>query len=191
MTIEYANVDMEPISLEQLELVTEYFKLYKVDGLLKKIESYDNNQLEDIEYYISENESIDDVFMEAGTNSLEIVTNLAYNQYTIKTITYYNNGAVVATDKELLYKGMILCFSELNAIGEANLLFSRKYFYDENGEEQFNFSYNEDGSLRSFYGFSYPFSEFNQSLPATDISTYFPNFLLDNPYYLNFDFLPE
>lgn len=47
MTIEYVNVEMKPISLEQLELVTEYFKLYKVDGLLKKIEFYDNNQLEE------------------------------------------------------------------------------------------------------------------------------------------------
>ena len=58
------------------------------------------------------------------------------------------------------------------------------------GEEVFSFYYHANGFLKHISGKGYPFSEHNQFLSALEIQNYFPQLLVENPYYIDSTFLP-
>jgi hypothetical protein len=193
-TIVYRNNFGESITNQQLSLVNEYQKVYLINNNPKKIEYFENNVLDEIEYYKDATESLDSIFSELGTNNLVITTVEVLNDYKIKTSINYENGVQKGFGKYLFLNSKIICVHEFNANGELDIIFSRKYIFEEIGneigEELYSFRYNEDGTLKSMSGVGYPFSEYNQSIDASEISIYFPNLLTENPYYVNSNFLP-
>jgi len=193
-TISFTNYNNEPLSKQQVSASDAYLKVYKINGIIKKIEYYDNGEFDGIEYFKDNSENLNDIFTNLGTNSLVVTQKENINNYLIKTSISYKNGIVSHTEKELSLNGKIICVHELNANNELKIKDCIKYLYDENGseigEEILNFRYNEDGSLYAISGSDYPFSEYNQSLYGNDILLYFPNLLTENPYYVNINFLP-
>jgi len=193
-TIIYTNLDNAQISVRQLEDLGDYKKIYLADNIEKKVEIYENHILNEIQYIKAEDENINDIFSELGTNSVTIKSIEAFNDYSIKTIHYYIDGMERSMQKQLLMDNKIICNHEFGSSGNIDVTFSAKYMYDPNGfeisEEIFSFYYYTDGTLNYISGKGYPFSDHNQFLEASEIQNYFPNLFIDNPYYLNSVFLP-
>lgn len=192
-TISYTNGWLQPVTNQQLALLREYNKIFEEDGKLKKIEYYQNSKIIGIDYYKNPNETIDDIFSILGTNTVSIIVLENSGNYKIQTESNYINGIARAKRKYLIENGKIICDQSIHD-DVIQVKETRKYLYDsegkEVGEEIFRFDYNEDGSLNFVYGVDYPFSEYNQSLKASELDIYFPNLLIDHPYYANADFLP-
>lgn len=68
--ITYANINLQTVTQQQTSLLPEYLKIFSVDGNTKKIEYYENGQLDSIEYYKANNESVSAIFSSLGTNTI-------------------------------------------------------------------------------------------------------------------------
>jgi hypothetical protein len=90
----------------------------------------------------------------------------------------------------LILNGKVIYYVEYISGTTIDLGFSRKFLYLDD-EEYLFFTYNESGEIDSIGGTVYPFSEYNQSLEPGELDTYFPNLLIEHPYYSNADFLPQ
>ncbi len=193
-TITYTDDDDMPITADQAGDLTVYRKLYSVNNVLKKIEIFDDHQLDEIRYVKDKNETIDDIFKLLKTTSPTIITFESYKGYIIKIYFDYDDGIIASTRQQLLSEGKIICDQLLDSQGKLHLMFSRKYIYDEDGfrpgDETFSFYYNEDGSLNFIYGVNFPNGKYNTSLEAWEIPQQLPNLLDDNPYYKTSEFLP-
>ena len=193
-TISFTNYNNEPLSNQQASALGEYVKVYEINSIIKKIEYYYDGEFESVEYFKDDTEKLNDIFTALKTNTLCITQKENINNYTIKISTSYINGIISHTEKELFLDSKMICVHELDANNQLKINDCIKYLYDDNGsetgEEIFNFHYNQDGTLKCIHGVDYPFSEYNQSLDASEISLYFPNLLTDNPYYININFLP-
>jgi hypothetical protein len=180
------------------QIISEYLAAelgkYIIDfvdsGNLRKVEYYENDQLDSIEYYKADNESVSAIFSALGTNTLDIITTEVYNQYVVNIKTGYTNGIPSLEEKKLLLDDKVICFLEMNGEEEIDYEFSRKYLYLENDEVLF-FIYNTDGTLKEIGGSPYPFSEYNQYIKADELEEYFPNLSTENPYYGDATFLPQ
>lgn len=192
-TIIFTNEYNEQISQHQLNQLSEFNKVYQVDGQTKKIEFYVDGLLDGIEFH-KDNENLNEIFSILGTNTVDVVEKETINNYLILIWTVYKEGIVRSISKELLLDNKVICEQELDANSIPLNKYTKKYIYDdtgfERGEEIFNFNYNADGSLNYICGVGYPFSEYNQSLEAIEIPLYFPNLLTENPYYANANFMP-
>jgi antitoxin component YwqK of YwqJK toxin-antitoxin module len=193
-TITYTDDNDMPITDDQAGELTVYRKLYSVNNVVKKIEIFDDHQLDEIQYVKAENEVLDDIFKLLKTNTVTIITLENYKGFIIKKYFAYNDGINKSSQQLLLSDGKIICEQLIDSKGKLELSCSTKYIYDNDGclpgEEMFGFKYNEDRSLNRIWGKEYPFSMHNQTLQASEISTYFPNLLDDNPYYKTSEFLP-
>jgi len=192
--IEYTDIDNMPITVEHSKQLFEFKKHYFVNHVIKIIEIYVDNRLDEIQYFKAEDENTNDIFLKLGTNSVTIITLKKYGRYMVKSVFNYINGINGSVKKNLLEDNKIICNLEFDTSGNIDVTFSAKYMYDANGfeigEEIFSFHYNTDGTINYISGICYPFSEHNPFLEASEIQTYFPNLLLDNPYYFNLTFLP-
>jgi hypothetical protein len=192
-TIIFTNEYNEQISQQQLSQLSEFNKVYQVDGLTKKIEFYVDGLLDGIEFH-KDNENLNEIFSILGTNTVDVVEKVTVDNYLILIWTVYKDGILRSIRKELLLDNKVICNQELDVNNVPINQYTKKYIYDdtgfERGEEIFNFNYNSDGSLDYICGVGYPFSEYNQSLDASEISLYFPDLLTENPYYANANFMP-
>lgn len=190
-TVIYTNSYNEIIVEQQLSSLKDYNKVYKLNGVIKKIESYYNGQFDRVEYFKEDNETLNDIFTLAGTNSLLITQIELIGNYKIVNSFSYIEGVNTHIEKHLLLNNKIICIHEQQTAGQ---LYCEKYLFDsdesEIGEEIFSFKYNVDGTLKNISGIGYPFSNDNQTMDADKIPLYFPNLLIDNPYYANATFLP-
>lgn len=192
-TISFTNYNNEALSKQQVNSLSEYLKVYKVNDVVKKIDYYYNGKLEGIEYFKDDNENLNDVFTSLGTNTLTITHKEIINSHIAKISTSYNNGIISYTEKELSIDNKIICVHELDSNNELKTDDCVKYLYNDDDEEniaRFIFHYNPDGTLKYIGGIDYPFSEYNQFLESGEIHLFFPNLLTDNPYYANINFLP-
>ena len=65
-TVIYTNSYNEIITEQQLSSVKDYNKVYKLNGVIKKIESYYNGQFDGVEYFKEDNETLNDIFTLVG-----------------------------------------------------------------------------------------------------------------------------
>jgi hypothetical protein len=195
ITVLYNDIDDQPVTLQQSGKLKEYKKVYLVNENIKKIEIYVDGVVDETQYIKADDEDINDIFSVLGTNSVTVIINEEYKAYMIRTFLVYANGLIMHTVKNLLSGNKIICNHEYDASGNLNHHFSEKYIYNEKGfhigEEIFSFKYNADGTLNYISGRGYPFSEHNPFLEASEITKYFPNLLINNPYYKDASFLPK
>jgi hypothetical protein len=195
--ISYENEFENFITTQQVS--KNYFKVYKIDGNVKKKEEFKNNELENIIYYLdtseTESEAISSILTtynsskEFEIRSVENIGN--YQRVTCKMFDssgvfenfeiikiYDNNGRIIYEKEE----------DEFNGVTTIDI---RKYMY-ENEKEVFEFIYNNAGDLKLLKGVGSPFvPENNHSILSSEITNYFPNLLIDNLYYSNGDELPS
>ncbi|WP_417942167.1 hypothetical protein [Flavobacterium sp. RS13.1] len=193
-TIYYTNNDDQFLTNQQLSFIKEFKKVTNVNNQVKKIEYYENEIINQIDYYKHSSENLLDIFNSLGSNTVNIITIENDNSYVIMIESYYIESILSNVEKKLLSDSKVICVQDYGANNIPKLDTTVKYIYDslgsKIGEEIFSFRYNADGSLKNVSGIGYPFSNDNQTLDADEIPLYFPNLLIDNPYYANATFLP-
>ncbi len=189
-TISYQNFYEEAITEQQLGALNEYYKVYSINGIVKKKEFYSNGELKELEYIKDQSENINDIFTALGTNDLAITQFEQIGIYNIETCQGFHNGIKFGTEKFLRLNDRIICEQLLDSNDNPKNKETMKYMYDNTGKEIYEFFYNTNGFLDFVNGHSYHFSENGNSMEASEFLLYFPNFFADNPYYENANFLP-
>ena len=105
----YTDIEGNPITLQKLESLNDYKKIYLVNNIEKKVEIYVSGIVDEIQYVKSTDENIDDIFNELGKDSITIITKEGYGDYTIKNISNYIDRAMKSSQKQLLKDNKILC----------------------------------------------------------------------------------
>jgi antitoxin component YwqK of YwqJK toxin-antitoxin module len=189
-TISYQNFYEEPITEQQLNALNEYYKVYSINGIVKKKEFYSNGELKELEYIKDQSENINDIFTALGTNDLAVTQFEQIGNYNIETCQSFHNGIVLVTEKFLRLNDRIICEQLFDSNNIPKLESTVKNLYDNSGKEIYEFYYNEGGSLDSVQGHTFHFSENGNSMKASEFLLYFSNFFADNPYYANANFMP-
>ncbi|MBN2746084.1 MAG: hypothetical protein JXR34_05100 [Bacteroidales bacterium] len=202
--IYYENRYNVSITEQQLVSMDVFKKITTVDGIIKKIESYKNNIITGIEYYLDDGE--DETTVLGGlvilvSNSVSIIERETYLNYRIERIKVFFNSS-------LKFKSNLLFDSNNNLVCEEEIDIStdqpiynqtEKTLYDSNNEKILGFDYNADGSIEKIWGIMVEdrliYKDLGsvwpeQSLSAEKIDDYFPTLLSNNPYYSDATFLP-
>jgi len=154
MIIKYTNLGLE-ITPQQAALLTEYNKIYSSpDGLAKREESYQNNQLTTVNYYKDATESEDDalaVLMPLNV-SFGIRDRQSYGLYTIiSENSYYQNQLTKKWKFVLDANDRYICTEEIDINSNLPLpQYTFKYlgeYVDQQSVDYCKFHYNDDGSF--------------------------------------------
>ena len=150
--IRYTNLGLE-ITPQQAALLTEYDKVYVwPDGLTKREESYQNNQLTEVNYYKDATESEDDalaILMPLNV-SFGIRSRQSYGAYTIiDENSYYQNKFSKKWKWILDARGRSICVEEIDINTDIPMpQYTFKFlgeYVNEQSVDYCKFHYNEDG----------------------------------------------
>lgn len=188
-TISYTNPDGLPITYQQSTLLEEYCKVFSLENDKKIIEHYNSGSLELIEYYKTENESLEDILAVYNLDILQVISYENINQYVVEFKTVFSTGIPIIIEKSLFFNNKLICYQEFNNDGTIDHQFSKKIHHLIDDEELY-FYYESNNNIESIGGTPFPFSEFNQRLELDEFESYFPNFIVDHPYYADATFLP-
>lgn len=194
MKIIYKNIFGENINLNQIKEIDEYNKVFIENDQIKKIEKYENNILESIDYFINDGEKESLIVQE-----LSKLVNCGVNikdpkdpigQYLLENERGYRAGVLALKNRNLYDQfGNIICLEMINIINDQPFYSSSvKYFYgskvEENKEPIFEATYKEDSSLE-YIDIVYmddpqgcemftldDFNELEQRFNGTDLSYY-------------------
>ncbi|MBY8963392.1 hypothetical protein KJK34_11570 [Flavobacterium sp. D11R37] len=202
MKIIYRNIYDKTITFNEDDLPEVYEKV-EVDentGLTKKIESINNGVVEDIQYYIAEDEDENDIiesYANQGKDSITIIERKIIGNYTVELDKEYdkNYKLVLLSEAVLDSLGNIICLRDLNIVDKQPIIQStEKYYYDYlegwGYRRIFESMYNREGSLLNL---TYMASDEEQDWEdydlnnISDLQKRFTNI----DYYLNADFLPK
>jgi hypothetical protein len=194
MEISYTNKLDELISVQQIEYIDSYYKIFSLNGVVKKSEEYEDKKLVGVIYHKDNGELDADILSEFSDLYLELreIETVSTN-YTIIKIRYYNKGNLYNNGRELYdSNNNEICsqFYDLNT-NEPIYEETEKYLYNENNERILSFEYNENGTLNYAWGdLNDQYVGFDDTLKAEEIPIYLPDLLSDNPYYTNANLLP-
>jgi len=204
ITIKYVNrYDIE-ITEQQLESMDVFKKITTVDGIIKEIESYKNNKITDIEYYLDDGEDGTTVLGGLAilvSNSVSIFERETYLNYRIERIkVFFNNNLKFKSNLLFDSNNNLICDEEID-ISTDQPIYNKtaKTLYDSNNENILGFDYNADGSIEKIWGIMVEdkliYKDLGsvwpeQSLSSEKIDDYFPTLLSNNPYYSDATFLP-
>jgi hypothetical protein len=189
----FENEFEAPVTDQEAEISDAYYKVFSVDGVIKKKEEYVKNELINVVYYLdvgeTENQAVS--FLASAYQpkyGFDIRHREDYDIYKKVTRRAYSPSGVFDDYTEiLLYDAQNRCVYERiesidNGILETTV---RKYFYNKANEE-FMFFYDNSGALLGVNGKDSPFvPENSHCIGVDEFSTYFPTFLANFPYYIN------
>lgn len=195
MEISYTNKLDELISVQQIEYIDSYHKIFSLNGVVKKSEEYEDKKLVGIIYHKDNGELDTDILSEFNDLYLELrEKETVSTNYTIIKIRYYNKGNLVNNGRELYDNNNNEICSQFYDLTTNEPLYedTEKNLYDENNEKILRFEYNENGTLKCVWGdLVLDNADYNvETIYLEDIPSYFPDLLSDNPYYMNANMLP-
>lgn len=214
MEVTYTNKHHKTVSTRQIEFLDYYIKLSFKRGGLKIRETYDNQELVDLEYFIhadeQENIILDELGKKSSIDEIEIITtNILGNKYVAETIKVFKDKQVVEIYKKLFFnteeyrllgRQDYLCIQSIDLnTGLPDLADTQKYFYfyelEEKGQVPYlEAYYNEDGSLGGLDHFEVSDSHDSKdgrTQYTPDEALIFRDLLPENPdYYMNATFEP-
>lgn len=175
MTIEYQNINEEKVTPEQLNSLSEYYKVFYEDQLIIKKEFFINNVLVHICHYKSGTQSESDIKSMYNSQDIfySINEKINLNNHVIEIVKEYS-GNTLRSHFRFLYD------LSNNVIGEENIdLFTglpefaktEKYYYDFEKDDCFPIltaSYYDDGSLDIIQYDSYRFDGQDEVIFAED-----------------------
>ncbi|MBB5332899.1 hypothetical protein [Chryseobacterium koreense] len=169
------------IPINQALQLEEYSKYISIDNKLKKIEAFENGIVNILNYYLDINE--DSASVLSQYINIETVVLIKSEQLfnCIKEEGYtYEGGQLTGRTVSIIKDNQTICFRLLNL--QEQPLRTTKYFY-ENGEEKYDFEYNEDGTCFMIY----KNNEFGEDILAANIGQPGVNFSWDEvgDYYKN------
>jgi len=151
--VHYRNLENKSITEQQATLQESYLKVVVdlVTNLDKTIYQYKNGNLQSIQYYIEDSEDINVKINELKEiiplfNLISIST---INEHSAETIYDYANDILHFKTRFLLDKnGHLLCEEVIDINSNLPVIEeSKKYLYNENGEEILMAEYKADGDL--------------------------------------------
>lgn len=186
------------LTSQQVTLMDRYFIHFTQNSILKEIHRIDKNYDAiplHIDYYINENEDPITVKNQLAerTNSFSIVFTSTYQDCQIHDHKDYFDGEHTGNHKILYRNNLEICWQLYLVSGEPELEHTEKYYYDNNGDQKLWFSYNEEGTVSTVTG-EPPFEPYDNHITAlsyNEFNFYNPDFLSENPYYIDATFLPE
>lgn len=200
MNINFENRFEKPIPFQQVSSTKVYYKVFEENGLTKKKEEHEKNIIVKILYYIGNNETEQQAisYILDTYSSLhygfEIRTRENINNYIKEVHRFFSSSGVYEDFCEiLLFNQNILIYEKeentLNGVTDVNV---RKYYKNQETNEEYEFLYKSNGELLAMRGGVVPpfVAENDYSISVEEIDFFFPNFLNSNPYYSNHDFLP-
>ena len=144
--VKYQNWLEEDIEHSPINSSEDYFKVYSVNGKVKKKEGFRNNEINHMIYYLDNNESVENVLKRnSEISSIEIIEVETIGEYFKLMHSDYDNGQLFKTGSvSVIDKNNreIYCSSEICGEEETN-----KYYYDSNGKLLYTFWYYNKGSL--------------------------------------------
>jgi hypothetical protein len=144
-TIKYTTDLSSELTESQLSLVNTYNKEISENGVLKKVEVYENGILSSNQYYLTSPYEITAILLE--DSNAYMVTNETINGHSIETSLRYKNSELVR--KTVCVKNMeghIICLADYEILTDSpNYSKTFKTLFDEEGEELYEFDYNEIG----------------------------------------------
>ncbi|ASS49324.1 MAG: hypothetical protein A3D31_03635 [Candidatus Fluviicola riflensis] len=150
ITVKYVTNRQMELTTAQLSLVEEYRKNIYEDSVLKRVEIFKNGSLSLTQYLVGSSE-IDDVLL--SDPNAQIITHETFNGYDQETSLVYRDGGLIG-------KRIIVLDENDNCIYMAPIdLISDdpdyssvvKTLYDEEGEDLYEFDYNEIGTCVHIY----------------------------------------
>lgn len=189
----YTNTQDEPVTEQQLNTLNEFNKIYKVDNIIKKIESFKEGSLYQVTHYKEEDESVSDLLNNySNLQFLEIRERSFLSSFKIENVKNYSNNELTYTSKELFDQNNNLICVEILDDNELPIFNETEKYLYQNNEKVLSFCYKEDGAIKYIWGDLVENTDQRQkgSISSEMISTYFPNFLSENPYYSTASFLP-
>lgn len=183
-----------------------YNKVFTENEVVQRIESYHQDALEDITYFLSENEQQGIVLShlsQKATRFIILNRREKFGKYTVLKSKQFSSGKVTSKSQELFDENnLLICYQDLDPITETPILLkTEKDLHDENGETIAHFDYDADGQLRDLWGLivhdACIYEHLNKSQPMEtitgndSINEHFPTLLSENPYYKDATFLPD
>jgi hypothetical protein len=200
MNISYENDLGAVITSQQVVNLSDYKKIYTPVGsdLIKKIESYTDNNLVSIDYYKDAGESESDALnaLLPYDGGFSIIEREVYGSYIVKNVNHYFAASLMGKTRELYDSdNSQIAYEEIDvATNLPDYELTNKYIgeYIDEASIYCRFSYNSDGSLyQCEYNY---FSAFdNDVFDATTLEWIKNTFILTDSmytYYLTADFMP-
>lgn len=193
-TISYENAFSNPITHQQITNLDSYYKVYRINGNIKKKEFFNSRNVEFVLYYMDSFESeatiLNDLHSEYPSSEILLIYLEINSAYSVKIEKFFNSESnyegktktiLNANEQEICY----VDFDENGTIEEI-----KKFLYLEN-DTVLDFTYNIDNNnLISMSGNVSPFVAESPFIRADQIDFFFPGLLIENTYYEDGTFLP-
>lgn len=191
----YKNSNGDTITSQQLARLNNYQKILIVDNVVKKIEYYEDNLMNQVSYYKEDSESDNNILSQfSGIKIIQILERDSSGNFQIERSAEFIDGELAFKEIDRFdQSGNLICSQTIDTdTGLPVLEKTEKYMYDEGNNKKYCFMYDENGDLEYISGFinEYPFGNHTNTIPAIDISTYLPDLLSESPYYKNATFNP-
>jgi hypothetical protein len=149
ISISFENNSGEPVTDNQALLLDWYYKVYRDNGIKKKIECITDGQVTGVEYFKSPGESDAAIFEQLSpVTSIEISEVKASGIYSVELTKKYLNGVLKLKTRSLYLTEKVLCFQDLDLVTDQPILSSTdKYYYESNGEWKYHFDYDANGDV--------------------------------------------
>ena len=191
------------ISISQSKSLDAFFKIYEIDGVLRKKETYKNSRLSYVQFYKAQNEIeidlINSILGEYPGLGFTIVETENLGNYRVENSRDYDsNGAFQNYSYTEMYnlEGKLIYYKEIDNFTGFNEIRIQKYLYnvviDDYEPEDLTFYYDDETlGLEEMGGKNPPFVPENwHTIKVDEMEMFFPNLLQSNPYYLNGNMLP-
>ncbi|KIC02050.1 hypothetical protein OA88_10920 [Flavobacterium sp. JRM] len=164
MAIIYQNINDEKVTIQQLNSLSEYYKVFRENQIIIKKEFYIDNILKHISHYKNTYEMENDIISTYSSLGVfySIIEKTNLNNCVIEDVKEYS-GAVLTSHSRFLYNqnNNVICEEHIDLITNLpKFKETEKYFYDFEKDDYFPIitaSFNEDCSLDMIQYDSYRF----------------------------------
>lgn len=192
LTVYFENTFVVAITYQQAQQSQDYHKVFYINGELKKKEYSKNGVIDYVSYFLSSVEQESDgvaIITSAYPNTdFNIVKLEQIGSYNIKNERWYNNfGIFNDFERKLLIDsvGREICEQKIYSDNGNTSVITTKFYHHDFERQCF---YDETTGFITFINGNNPETEY---LPIDEYLQYHnANFLIDNPYYRNDNFLP-
>jgi len=197
--VAYENEFAAPVSAQQIQHLKTYYKVFYTGNAVKKKEHYHDAKLASVIYYLDpgepESQAASMLTSHYQVDYFEIRDKKTYGVYRIETAKMYNgNGVYDDYIESELYDalGKLICMKAESLFKGVQYTEVKKYFHDTVYQAEYECLYDSNGLLAALKGNIPPFvPENDYTIPAAELSLYSLEFVIQNLYYANADFLPS
>ncbi len=145
-SIKYQNLYGEEISLQQINNIDSFMKIFLTNNVPQNIDCYENGTLLSTSYVVTSQQEIDSILQKYPTVSFKY--SYTVGNYHLEEYLSYNNNILSYRSINVIYNENIIC-NKLYKLNDTNNLvhyYTDKYYYLSNGTHKYTFDYGPDGN---------------------------------------------